>query len=82
MLFLDVSCEMKSLFPGVWQHKGWLAVLERGLPSGVKRVFLEVFFSMEEISRIQGMMLKVFISWDCSVTRLLYQSMIIFNGSN
>lgn len=73
---------MKSLFPGVWQHKGWLAVPEIGLSSEIKRDFLEVSFPVGEISKIQEMMLKVFISWEGSVTRLFYQSMVIFNGSN
>ena len=78
----DVSCEMKSLFPGVWQHKSWLAEPESGLSSEIKRDFLEVSFPANEISKVQDMMLKVFISWEGSVTRLLYQSMFILNGSN
>ena len=73
---------MKSLFPGVWQHKSWLAEPESGLSSEIKWDFLEVSFPANEISKVQDMMLKVFISWEGSVTRLLYQSMFIFNGSN
>ena len=30
---LDVTRESKSLFLGVWQHKGWLMVPDRGLSS-------------------------------------------------
>ena len=82
VLFWDVSCEMKSLFPGVWQHKGWLAVPESGLSSEIKWDSLEVSFLVNEISKVQDMMLKVFISWEGSVRRLLYQSMFTFNGSN
>ena len=33
---LSVSCESKSIFLGVWLHKGWLAVLDRGLSSKVE----------------------------------------------
>lgn len=31
VLSLGVSDESESLFLGIWQHKGWLAVLDRGL---------------------------------------------------
>ena len=34
--FLYVSCESKSLLLGVWWHKGWLAVRDRGLSSEVE----------------------------------------------
>ena len=35
-LSLGVSCVSKILFLGVWCHKGWLAVLDRGLSSEVE----------------------------------------------
>ena len=36
VLSLIVSCESKSLFLGVWLHKGWLTVPDRGLSSEVE----------------------------------------------
>ena len=33
LFFLGVLCEPKSLFFGVWWHKGWLAVPDRDLSS-------------------------------------------------
>ena len=35
-LFLGVSHESKSLFLCLWWHKGWLAILDRGLSSEVE----------------------------------------------
>ena len=34
---------------------------------------LEVFISIDEISRLQGAVLKVFVSWEWAVQKLLYQ---------
>ena len=36
MLSLDVSHESRSLFPGVWWHKGGLAVLDKGFSSEIE----------------------------------------------
>lgn len=36
MLSLGVSCNSKTLFPGVWQHKGWLAVPDKTLSNNVE----------------------------------------------
>lgn len=46
LLSLRVSCESKSLLPGVSWHKGWLAVLDRGLSSEVKENPSEGVFSI------------------------------------
>ena len=73
MLSLVVACE----FPGFWQYRGLLAVPDRGLPAGLERFFRRCFFPIDDISRLQGMILKNNI-----VKRLLYQGMVIFNKSN
>ena len=36
VLSLDVSCESKGLFSGVWWHKGWLEVPDKVLSSKVE----------------------------------------------
>ena len=43
VLFLGVSCESKSLFLGVWQHKDWLVVPDRSLSREVAESFGGVF---------------------------------------
>lgn len=59
---LDESHDSNSLFPGLWQHKGCLAVPNKGLSRETKeRVFLEVSFPINKISMLQGMMFKSFI---------------------
>lgn len=53
VLSLAVAHGFKSLFLGLWQHKGWF------LSNGVeKRVFLEITFLIYKISRLQDVMLK------------------------
>ena len=69
---LDVSCDSRSLFSGVWQPKGWLAVLIGALPVRLKSVFLEVSFPTDKISSFQSVLLKVFNSMEYTVERLLY----------
>ena len=44
-LSLGVSLESKSLLLGVWQQKGWLAVLDRGLSTEVEDNSSEGVFS-------------------------------------
>ena len=56
LLSLGVSCESKSLFPWAWWHKGWLTVPDRAFPARLKRVLLEVFLPIEEISRLQDVL--------------------------
>ena len=46
-----------------------------------ERVFLEVTFSIDKISRLQDLMLKVFISLECTVKRLLYRTWIFLIGA-
>ena len=74
--FLSVVCESKSLFPGVWQQKDWLAVSDRGLYN--KRVLLGITLPKDKISRLQGVMRKYFIFRKHTVKTLLYQSKIIY----
>ena len=45
MLSLDVSCELSSLFLGVWQCKGWLAVADKVPSSEVKESLSGCIFS-------------------------------------
>lgn len=45
VLSLGVSCESKSLFCGVWWHRGWLAVPAQGLFSEVKESLPGSIFS-------------------------------------
>lgn len=52
VLSLEVLCESKSLFPGVWWLKSWLAVSDK----------VESFW-IDEISMLQDGVLKVVISW-------------------
>lgn len=82
VLSLDVSHEYRSLFPGVWQHKGSLAVPVGAFPGRLKRVFLEVPFLPGEISRLQSLLLKFFLSLKCTLKRLLCQDMVNFDRSN
>ena len=77
--FLMVSHESQSLFFGVWWHKAWLVVLDRAFPGMLKRVLLEMSFPIDKISKLQGMMLKVFISH--TVKRLLYPIVVVYNRS-
>lgn len=51
-------------------------------PVGLGRVLLEVFFLVDEISRLQGMIIKVFISQGLTVKRLFYQNMVTYNRSS
>ena len=44
----------------------------------LKRALLEVSFPVDEIFRFQGVMLKYFVSRECTMKRLLYQSTVIF----
>lgn len=82
VLFFRVSHEPKSLFPGVWWHKGWLSVTNRGLSSKVEESLSGVVFSIDEISRLQSVLPKVFVSLEHTVKRLLYQNMVNFDRSN
>lgn len=45
MLSLDVSRDSRSLLPGVWWHKGWLAGPDRGLTSEGEESLSEGVFS-------------------------------------
>ena len=51
---LGVSHESKSLFLGVWWHKGWIAVSDKVLFNKGKTVLLKVSFLVDEISRLQN----------------------------
>ena len=55
-LSLGVSCESKSLL-GVWWHKGWLAVHDRGLSSEVEESSSGGVFPIDEICSLQDVML-------------------------
>ena len=70
VLSLDVLHESKSLFSGVWQHKGRLAAAG-AFPGRLKRVLLEVSFPIDEISRLKGVILKVFISQEYTMKKIL-----------
>ena len=74
LLCLAVLCKYKSLFPGFWLQKGWLVVLGRVLSSEVEESFSVGVSSSNEMSRLQGVMLRVFISQERSMKRLLYQN--------
>ena len=65
---LGVSQESKSLFLGVLWHKGWLIALDGAFSAFI----LEVFIPIDKISRLQGVVLKVFVL-ESAVKRLLYQ---------
>lgn len=52
----------KAVFFGVWWHKGWLVILSRTFLVMLKMVLLEVSFPVNELSRLQGVMLEVFVS--------------------
>ena len=54
VLSLGVSHESKSLFLGVWWHKGWVAVSDKVLFNKGKTVLLKVSFPGDEISRLQN----------------------------
>lgn len=45
VLSLDVTHESKSLLLGVWQHKDWLTVPDRGLFNGVEESLSGDIFS-------------------------------------
>ena len=64
----------KSLFPVFWVQKGWLVVPDRIISSEVEESLSGGVFSSNEISRLEGVMLRVFIFQERSVKRLLYQS--------
>ena len=79
LLSLHASCESKHLFLGDFWHKSWLEIFSGAFLVRLKRVLLEVSFPRDKVSRFEGMMLKVFISWKCTVKRLFYQNMAILN---
>lgn len=79
-LSLGVSCEFKTHMCLVAQ--GWLAVPEWHLLSEFGKSPSGGDFSKVQISRWQGGRLKVFISWEHIVKKLLYQHMSIFKRSN
>lgn len=64
VLSLHMSHGSKSLLPGVWWHKGWLADPERGLSGKV----VEVSFPINEMSRLQAVMLKATLSTSQELT--------------
>lgn len=74
LLCLAVLCKYKSLFPGFWLQKRWLVGPDRVYSSEVEESLSGGVFSSNEISRLQGVMLRVFISQERSVKRLLYQN--------
>ena len=57
VLSLGVSHESKSLFLGVWWHKGWVVVYDKVIFNKGKTVLLKVSFPVDEISRLQDVML-------------------------
>ena len=76
---LDATHGSKSLLLGVWLHKRWSAVTERGL-SNRGAVFLEISLPIDKISRLQGAMFKVFTPWgvlckDCSTKAWLNRTL-------
>ena len=76
-LALGVSPESKSLFLGVW----WHSLLSRTWWGSFQRVWKEFFWSVfliDEISKLKGVMLKVVISWRCTVKRLPCQKTRLF----
>lgn len=80
--YLGVPCESKSIFLRVWLHKSKLAIPDGASPVRLKRVLLEVSFPIDRISRLQGVMLKIFYSEGCTVKIFLYKTIVIFNRSN
>lgn len=52
-LALDASHRFRNLFPGVWWHKGGLAVPDKGMSDEVEESFWGHFFPTDEISRLQ-----------------------------
>lgn len=62
-----MSRESESLLPVVWWPKGWSAGSDRGLSNKVEeRVFPEVSFPIAVVSRLQSVLLKIFISLECT----------------
>ena len=57
-------------------------VPDRCLSSEVEESSSGGVFPTDEISRLQSVMLKIFVSQECTVKGFLYQSMGIFNRSN
>ena len=57
-------CHMnpKVVFLGVRWHKGWLVILNRDLSSDAEDGSSRVSFPVNELSRLQGVMLEVFVS--------------------
>ena len=55
---LSVLYESKSLLPGVWQHKGWLAVSDKDLSREVKEKLLQMSFLISKISSCEVWCLK------------------------
>lgn len=62
MFSLDVSYESKSLFLEFGDTKVGYHCLIRASPVRLKNILLEVSFPIDKISRLQVVMLKVFIS--------------------
>lgn len=54
----------------VWWHKSLLTIPDRGIFSGVEEN-LELSFPVDEIFGWQGVIVKIFLSWDPTVGRLL-----------
>ena len=52
VLSLHVLRESKNLFPGVWQHKGWLAAPFKDLSSKVEGSLSEGIFSNRQYLQI------------------------------
>jgi hypothetical protein len=52
----------KVVFLGVRWHKGWLVILSRDLSSDAEDGSSRVSFPVNELSRLQGVMLEVFVS--------------------
>lgn len=81
VLSLGVAQESKSLFFGVWRHKGCLEYSIKGFPTRLERILLDVYFLINEISKLQVVTLRVFVPQGCHLKRLIYQNMVIFNRS-
>lgn len=68
VLSLGVSYVSKSLFLGIWQYRGWLAVPDRSISSEVEESLSGGDFFNRQNCQVARCDAKVFISQECTAT--------------
>lgn len=67
MIFFSCGTWIQEFISGVWWYRAWLFAPDWAFPEMLKSVYQEVPFLVDKITRLQDMMPKVLIPWECTV---------------